>query len=76
MRRPELFVELNNDPQTDQHVLLVVHLQQLEGQGQNVLSEGSEEVIGWESLDHLQHQLPHLLDVELRYVVSCPLLQT
>ena len=74
MRGPELFVELNDDPETDQHILLVVHLQQLEGQGQNVLSEGSEEVISWQSLDHLQHQLPHLLDVQLRYIVSCSLL--
>ena len=75
MRRPELFVELNDDPETDQHVLLVVHLQQLEGQGENVLGEGSEQVIGRQSLDHLQHQLPHLLDVELRYIVGRALLQ-
>ena len=67
-------MELDNNPEADQHVLLVVHLQQLEGEGENVLGEGPEKVVGRQSLDHLEDQLPDLLNVELRYEVSGALL--
>ena len=33
-----------------------------------------EKVVGWQALDHLEDQLAHLLDVQLRNEVSRPLL--
>ena len=70
----KLFVEFNDDPEANQHIFFILKLQQLESEGQNILGIWLEEVICRQPLDHLQHQLPDLLDVELCYEMGCSLL--
>ena len=75
MSRSELFVELDDDPEADQNILLVVNLQQFESQGENVLGKWLQHFCRREPLNHLQHQLSNLLNVELRNVVWTALLE-
>ena len=44
---PELLMELNDDPETDQDILLVVNLEQFECEGENVLGEWFQHLCCW-----------------------------
>ena len=44
---PELLVELNDDPETDQDILLVVNLEQFECERENVLGEWFQHLCSW-----------------------------
>lgn len=56
-------MQLDDDPKTDEDVLLVLVLKQLECEWEDVLGVGLEQVIGRQPLDHLQHQLSHLISI-------------
>ena len=60
VRGPELLVQLDDDPEANDGVLLVLDLQQLEGQREDGLGVGLQEVVGGQTLDHLKDELADL----------------
>ena len=75
VRWSELFVQFYDDPQADQHIFFIFKLEQFKSQREDVLGIWFQLVICWKPLYHFQNQLSHLLDVQLRYEVTCALLE-
>jgi hypothetical protein len=73
--RSVLFVQLYYDFQANQNVLFVVDLEESQHQRENGLDVRSQQVVGWQTVQHLEYQLAHLLYVVLGYEVRFTLLQ-
>jgi hypothetical protein len=64
--RSELLVEVDDDPQTHQDIFLVLNLKEEEHGGEESLDMSLEMVIGWQTVNQLQHKLTKLLHVHQR----------
>lgn len=68
-------MQLNDDAKADEDILFILLLQESEHKREDGSDMGSQEIVRWESVDHLQDMLPYLVRVLLLNELCFPVLK-